>query len=275
MDAAGHRTAKTQGREPVSTATKVDPDFVAEGEPDPAAPGASRSVSAAEGYECWAPLYDHAPNPLLAREERHLVPLLTNLRKTSALDLACGTGRWLERLIAQGCESGVGIDCSSAMLRVAGKKRALRGRLATADCEQLPLPSAAFDLAICSFAVGHIENLESMVHELARVTKPGAHIFVSDLHPEAYAHGWRVGFRNGGTAVQIDMQSRTAEEIVRVFHTNGFKCETHEPLWLGEPERPLFALAGKSHSFAEACRLPAVLVCHFHRLGLPDRREAL
>jgi len=259
----------------VSTATKVDPDFVAEGEPDPAAPGASRSVSAAEGYECWAPLYDHAPNPLLAREERHLVPLLTNLRKTSALDLACGTGRWLERLIAQGCESGVGIDCSSAMLRVAGKKRALRGRLATADCEQLPLPSAAFDLAICSFAMGHVQDLNSMVRELARVTKPGADIFVSDLHPEAYAQGWRVGFREGGTAIQIKTLVRATEEIVRVFRTNGFKCETHEPLWLGEPERPLFALAGKSHSFAEACRLPAVLVCHFHRLGLPDRREAL
>jgi SAM-dependent methyltransferase len=161
------------------------------------------------------------------------------------------------------------------MLRVAGKKRALRGRLATADCEQLPLPSAAFDLAICSFAMGHVQDLNSMVRELARVTKPGADIFVSDLHPEAYAQGWRVGFREGGTAIQIKTLVRATEEIVRVFRTNGFKCETHEPLWLGEPERPLFALAGKSHSFAEACRLPAVLVCHFHRLGLPDRREAL
>jgi len=114
-----------------------------------------------------------------------------------------------------------------------------------------------------------------MVRELARVTKSGADIFVSDLHPEAYEQGWRVGFREGGTAIQIKTLVRATEEIVRVFHTNGFKCETHEPLWLGEPERPLFALAGKSHSFAEACRLPAVLVCHFHRLGLPDRREAL
>lgn len=259
----------------MSIATKVDPDFVAEGELDPATPGGSRSVSAAEGYECWAPIYDHAPNPLLAREERHLLPLLTDLRNKSALDLACGTGRWLEKLMTQGCESGVGIDCSGAMLRVAGKKRALRGRLATADCEQLPLPSAAFDLAICSFAVGHIENLESMVREMARVTKPGADIFVSDLHPEAYAHGWRVGFRDRGTAVQIDMQSRTSEEIVRAFCANDFKCETHEPLWLGEPERPLFARAGKSHSFAEACGLPAVLVCHFRRLGSPDRRRTL
>jgi ubiquinone/menaquinone biosynthesis C-methylase UbiE len=274
MDAAGHRIAKTEGREPVSVATNIDRDFVTDSKHEHPAPGDSRTVSAAEGYACWAPIYDHAPNPLLEREERHLLPLLTDLRNKSALDLACGTGRWLERLMTHGCESGVGIDCSSAMLRVAGKKSALRGRLATADCEQLPLPNAAFDLAICSFALGHIRDLESMVRELGRVTKPGADVFISDLHPEAYAHGWRVGFRDRGTAVQIKTLPRATDEIVRAFCTNGFKCETLEPLWLGEPERPHFASAGKSHSFAEACGLPAVLVCHFRRLGSPDRRRA-
>ena len=258
----------------MSVATNIDRDFVTDSKHEHPAPGDSRTVSAAEGYACWAPIYDHAPNPLLEREERHLLPLLTDLRNKSALDLACGTGRWLERLMTHGCESGVGIDCSSAMLRVAGKKSALRGRLATADCEQLPLPNAAFDLTICSFAVGHIRDLESMVRELGRVTKPGADIFVSDLHPEAYAQGWRVGFRDRGRTVQIDMHSRTAEEIMHAFCFNGFEYQTHQPLWLGEPERPLFAQAGKSHSFVEACKLPAVLVCHFRRLGSSDRPSA-
>jgi len=255
----------------VSIATNVDLDFVADDE-QPSAPGGSRRVSAAEGYECWAPIYDYAPNPLLAREERHLLPLLTDLRNKSALDLACGTGRWLERIMAQGCESGVGIDCSIAMLRVAGRKNAIRGWLAKADCEKLPLPSAAFDLAICSFAVGHIRDLGAMVRELGRVTKSGADVFVSDLHPEAYSKGWRVGFRDGDTAIQIEMRPRAAEEIAHAFCSNGFKCQTHEHLWLGDPERPLFARAGKSHSFVEACKVPAVLVCHFRRVGSPVRR---
>jgi ubiquinone/menaquinone biosynthesis C-methylase UbiE len=258
----------------VSIATNVAPDLVADGDHEPAAPGGSRRVCAAEGYECWASTYDRAPNPLLAREERHLLPLLTNLRGKSALDLACGTGRWLERIMAQGCKSGVGIDSSIAMLRVAGRKSAISGRLARADCENLPLPNAAFDLAICSFAVGHIQDLESMVCELGRVTKTGADVFVSDLHPEAYARGWRVGFRDRGMAIQIETRSRAAEDIVHVFCSNGFKCEAHVPLCLGEPERPLFTRAGKSHSFVDACKLPAVLVCHFRRTGSPDRRGA-
>jgi len=274
MDAAGDRVAKTQGREPVSISTKAGADFAAVAEPEPSAHGGSRSVSAAEGYEWWAPTYDYVPNPLLAREERHLLPLLTDLSNKSVLDLACGTGRWLEKLIAQGCKSAMGIDCSTAMLRVAGLKRGLKGRLARATCEDLPLPSAAFDLATCSFALGHMWDLGSMVSELARVTRTGADIFVSDLHPEAYARGWRVGFRDGSTAFEIEMRSRTAEEIVHAFCANGFRCQTHEALWLGEPERPIFERAGKSRLFLEACKLPAVLVCHFRRVGAEDQRRA-
>lgn len=234
----------------------------------------SRAVPVAEGYERWAPIYDADPNPLLAREERYLLPLLTELRDKSVLDLACGTGRWLEKVMSQGCESGVGIDCSIAMLRVAGKKTALRGRVARAGCEDLPLSNALFDLTVCSFALGHIRDLGSMVQELGRVTKPGADVFVSDLHPEAYAHGWRVGFRDGGGAVQIETRSRSVQEIVATFCSNDFQCQTYESLWLGEPEEPFFLQSGKPHAFAKACQLPAVLIFHFKRIGSPISEES-
>jgi SAM-dependent methyltransferase len=222
-------------------------------------------VSAAEGYEQWAPIYDGAPNPLLAREERYLLPLLTDLGDKSVLDLACGTGRWLEKLVAWGCKSGVGIDRSIAMLQVAGGKSAIRDRLAGADCENLPFSGAAFDLAICSFSLGHFGDLGSAVRELARVTKAGADVFLSDLHPDSYARGWRTGFRDGDIAVQIEVRPRSVEEIVEAFCADGFDCRAQVSLWLGEPEELVFMRAGKSHSFMEACQLPAVLVCHFRR----------
>lgn len=224
-------------------------------------------LPAAEGYSRWAPTYDHAPNPLLACEERHLLPLLPDLGNKRVLDLACGTGRWLTKLMARGAESGVGIDCSTAMLQVARRKRAIAHALVGGACEILPFPRAAFDLAICSFALGHIGDLRGTVLELARVTKAGAEVIVSDLHPEGYARGWRVGFRDETISVQIETMPRRAEEIVREFCSNGFECKTCKSLWLGDPEEPLFACAGKSESFMEACRTPAVLICHFHRLN--------
>lgn len=219
-----------------------------------------------EGYNRWAPTYDDGPNPLLAREERYLTPLLAELHFKSALDLACGTGRWLEKLLHVGCSSGIGIDLSAAMLRVAERKNAISGRLIQATCENLPLAASAFDLALCSFALGHIYDLGSAVCELKRVTKAGAHVFVSDLHPGAHQHGWRVAFRDHQASVQIQVQARSTHEIAAAFDSNGFECVGLQSLWLGNPEQPVFARAGKLNEFEDACQVPAVLVCHFRRL---------
>lgn len=229
-------------------------------------PNPREVVSVREGYERWAPVYDGAPNPLLAREERYLTPLLTELHFKSALDLACGTGRWLEKLLQVGCASGVGIDLSAGMLRVAERKGTIRGKLIQATCANLPLAASAFDLALCSFALGHIYDLASAVCELKRVTKAGANVFVSDLHPEAHQRGWRVGFRDLRASVQIRMQSRSTHEIATAFNSNGFECVAQQPLWLGKPEQPVFGRAGKQGEFENACQVPAVLVCHFRRL---------
>jgi ubiquinone/menaquinone biosynthesis C-methylase UbiE len=266
VDAASHRTEKAQSGKPVSSVIDAGPDARVAGGQDDLASGVFLTVGAREGYDRWAPTYDRIPNPLLAREERYLLPLLTDLSNRSVLDLGCGTGRWLAQLMVRGARRAVGIDRSAAMLRIARQKAAIRQRLVESSCENLPFESATFDLAICSFALGHIDDLEAMARHLARVTRANADVFISDLHPEAYARGWRVGFRDGATAVQIEMRSRSVAEIVQTFRTNGFECRASDALWLGEPEKEFFVRAGKGHLFAEACQLPAVLVCHLRRL---------
>jgi ubiquinone/menaquinone biosynthesis C-methylase UbiE len=229
-------------------------------------PGGSVLISAAEGYERWAATYDSFPNPLLAREERHLLSLLGDLSGKTILDLACGTGRWLEILLRRGAAIGVGIDCSPSMLRSARQKRSVSSRLAHATCEMLPLRAQSFDLAVCSFAVGHIRELGHLVRELAWVMKPGADVFVTDLHPDAYARGWRVGFREREVSFQIDMLPRAAEQISAVFTAEGFALVSHDSLWLGDQEQPIFLRAGRSQAFAKACQLPAILACRFRRI---------
>jgi ubiquinone/menaquinone biosynthesis C-methylase UbiE len=226
-------------------------------------------VSVAEGYERWAATYDRDPNPLLAREERYLLPLLTSLRNKRVLDLACGTGRWLELLAKHGSGDGFGIDGSSAMLRVAGEKCAGAHRFAQGICERLPFRDGTFDLGVCSFALGHIADLKAVVEELARVLQPGADLFVSDLHPEALARGWRVGFRDEDSALEIETFSRTAEEVVESFCSQGFERLSEESLWLGDPEKDIFTIAGKSDCFADVSGIPAVIVFHFQRVDRP------
>ena len=219
-------------------------------------------VGPREGYERWAATYDHFANPLLSREERYLLPLLPDLAGKNVLDLACGTGRWLRNLLERGARFGVGVDYSAAMLRVANCKTTIRGQLARADCLGLPFRAAVFDFAICSFALSHVKDLKQLARELARVMKPSAMVFVSDLHPEAHARGWRTGFRDGHGACQIEAEPPAAEELIRAFFSAGFECLTHVALCLGEAERHIFVEAGKSALF-QRMQVPAILSCQF------------
>ncbi len=224
-------------------------------------------VGVRDGYERWAPTYDDFPNPLLAREQRYVLPLLPSLRNRCVLDLACGTGRWLTRLLAVEARLAVGVDLSSAMLRVAGDKKKLSGKVVQGDCLKLPFQPSIFDFSICSFALGHIQDLRSTAAEFSRVMKPDSDLFVTELHPEAYAGGWRTGFRDQQSAVQFDTLPHSAEEILRAFYSAGCGCVTHVGLFLEDPEQTIFAEAGRQHFFQSACRVPAVLFCHFKKVS--------
>jgi ubiquinone/menaquinone biosynthesis C-methylase UbiE len=234
------------------------------GQPVPfSASVAVRRVSVAEGYDLWAVSYDHDPNPLLALEERALQPLLPDIRGKQVLDIACGTGRWLERLLGAGARSGAGADLSSAMLRAGSSKTWLRGRLARADCLALPFLSGVADLLVCSFALGHIDDLLSVAREFARVTKPGAGVFITDLHPEGYASGWRTGFRTRREPLEISTFPHSIRDLREAFTSSGFELVRLIEPRLDEPERPIFEQAGRAILFDRVRDVPAVLLFQF------------
>lgn len=232
----------------------------------------AHGVSVEEGYSLWAPSYDSDPNPLLALEERRLLPLLPDLSGKVVVDVACGTGRWLEKLLSRGTRSSVGVDLSSAMLEPARGKRGLRGRLIRADAIRLPVAPAIADFTLCSFALAHFAELDPLARELARVTKPQAELFVSDVHPEAYAKGWQTAFRAGTVAVRITTFPHSVAEVGAAFRTAGFELRQLIEAQLGEPERPIFVRAGKGDRFREVCGIPAVLICCFRRKAPESER---
>jgi ubiquinone/menaquinone biosynthesis C-methylase UbiE len=181
------------------------------------------------------------------------------------LDLACGTGRWLQNLVALGARSGVGVDFSAAMLRIAAIKPAIACRLTRADCTRLPFPAGLFDFAICSFALGHFHDLRAVSGEFATILRPGADLVLSDVHPDAYARGWRTGFRQERIALEIQTVHHSFAEILEQFGSSGFDCCDLLSESLGEPERPLFIRAGREHLFQSACKIPAVFIARFRR----------
>ncbi|MGA8428244.1 MAG: methyltransferase domain-containing protein [Candidatus Sulfotelmatobacter sp.] len=224
-------------------------------------------VGVAEGYERWARTYDRTPNPILALEERQIKHILPDLRGKQVLDLACGTGRWLPELLRLGAASVVGIDCSAAMLRIARRKDATSSRIVLADCLRLPFRDSAFDFAVCSFALNHIEPLELMARGLARVMKSQGRIVISEMHPHAYANGWRPGFRDDRSAVQIETVSYLTEHVISCFQSHGLDCDELREFAFEESEYPIFAKAGKENIFEVVRNIPAIQIYEFRKVA--------
>ncbi|MBO0912689.1 MAG: class I SAM-dependent methyltransferase [Acidobacteria bacterium] len=220
-------------------------------------------LSVREGYRRWAPVYDEFPNPLLALEQRAVLPFLAEVRGRRVLDLGCGTGRWSRLLAAKQPAALVAVDISDAMLRKANEKRVPNQFLVQADCLELPLADHSFDLAICSFAIGHLSTLSSMARECARVLRGGARLYISDLHPAAYRAGWRTSFRDPYGRAEIATVGRSLSEMIQPFSEAGLNCRAIDEFSLGPEERRIFRSAGKDGYFREASRIPAVVVCQF------------
>ena len=225
--------------------------------------GSPSLLSVLEGYRRWAPVYDEFPNPLLALEQRAILPFLPEVRERRVLDLGCGTGRWSWVLAAKKPAALVAVDISDAMLREASARRVPSQLLIQADCSELPLADHSFDFGICSFAVSHISTLSAMAGECARVLRRSAGLYISDVHPAAYRAGWRTCFRDTYGSAEVATVRRGLTEVIQPFLTAGLSCAAVDEFRFGDEERGIFRSAGKEDYFREASLIPAVVVCRF------------
>jgi ubiquinone/menaquinone biosynthesis C-methylase UbiE len=219
---------------------------------------------APEAYALWAETYDTGANPLLALEERTMGPLLPHLKGKTVLDLACGTGRWLERLFQRGASRGFGTDLSAEMLGVASTKPLLSGKLLRSEGGTTPVRDGTVDLTVCSFGLSYMANVSPLARDLGRISRSGADVFISDFHPEGYERGWKRTFRYKDRVIEIASFAHAIKAVCDAFLNAGFTLiHCVEPM-IGEPERKLFVQAGKHELYDSAREWPAIFILHFH-----------
>ncbi|HVW83905.1 MAG TPA: class I SAM-dependent methyltransferase, partial [Bryobacteraceae bacterium] len=148
-------------------------------------------VGVDDGYRIWSRVYDRQPNALLALEERVVIPALPPLAGRVFVDVGAGTGRWTAHASARGARA-FGIDLSAEMLAVAARKPRTSGGLLRACMRNIPLASDSADIALCSFALGHIPSPLPVLREMGRIARQ---VIVTDMHPLAIAAGWKRSFR--------------------------------------------------------------------------------
>jgi len=215
-------------------------------------------LSPREGYDLWAPTWDCTPSPIVALEERTMLPWIERLSPRRVLDIGCGTGRWTGRLRA------IGIDQSHAMLEIAASKPGLRGRLAVADARLLPCQTASADAVVCALALCHIRDAAPAMQEFARVLEPRGTLLLSDFHPTAARVGWRRTFRQGANVFELESYPHTIPELEAA--APGLQLQDWAEAYIGEPERQYFEQAGRPELFAGATAIPAILISRWTRI---------
>ncbi len=178
-------------------------------------------ISAREAYRLWARTYDDDFNPIVSLIDRHL-----EIPAGVAIDVACGTGRWVERT------GGFGVDLSIEML----VRR--RGRVAQADALRLPFRDGIADVVLCILALGYIEPAEAAIEEMHRIARQGGAIIVGDI-----AAGFARTFRAGDVVYEIENRP--------------YRPEGAMDLYFGDPERAIYESAGKAKLFEEVRHMPA------------------
>jgi ubiquinone/menaquinone biosynthesis C-methylase UbiE len=144
-------------------------------------------VDTVAGYRVWAETYDRPGNTAFDMDEPEVKRVVDMLPPGVALDAACGTGRYAGLLAARG-HRVIGVDSSPDMLTRA-RERVPRGEFLDGDLHRLPVADGHVDLVVCGLALTHVPALEPVMAEFARVLRPGGHLVIADIHPEAVLRG--------------------------------------------------------------------------------------
>lgn len=189
-------------------------------------------VSAKEGYDRWAGVYDTDGNALVALDDDVVPRLLGEIRGKDVLELACGTGRHTIRLAEAGARL-TAVDFSRGMLEVAKKRLAGAHRTVTfgeADLRaRLPFDDASFDLVVCCLAVEHVEDLGPVFREVRRVLRKGGAFVCSDMHPAMRLRGNYASFDDhDGTDVRVEGYEHPIVTYVTAALGAGFRLDVLE-----------------------------------------------
>jgi demethylmenaquinone methyltransferase/2-methoxy-6-polyprenyl-1,4-benzoquinol methylase len=107
----------------------------------------------------------------------------------NVLELACGTGLWTERLLAQGAASVTALDAAPEVVELA------RERVADARVEYVVAdafawePERTYDLCFFAFWLSHVpaERFAGFWEKVARALAPGGRVFFVDSAPSERA----------------------------------------------------------------------------------------
>jgi SAM-dependent methyltransferase len=185
--------------------------------------------------------------PAVAREKSRSLDLLDLRAGDSCLDVGCGTGPEIAALAAIVGPQGrvVGVDRSEALTGAARNRNRNRphdgssrervsppapGELIVGDAHRLPFGDEEFHACRADRTLQHVSDPETALAEMARVTRPGGRVVVTE-------------FRWGLVAPSLDRA--VTDHVLSMMASPGDRQE-----WLGHRLVEMFEAAGLTETRA-------------------------
>jgi SAM-dependent methyltransferase len=175
-----------------------------------------------DGYAEWAPTYEATVLDLMDLRLFERLRTVPWGSATTAVDLACGTGRIGAWLHGRGVARIDGVDLTRAMLDRAAAKQ-VYARLLEADIAATGLDTGAYDLATQSLADEHLAELGPLYREAARLLRSGGRFVLVGYHPHFLMLGMPTHFdRADGESVTVESHVHLFADHVAAAHAAGF-----------------------------------------------------
>jgi SAM-dependent methyltransferase len=138
------------------------------------------------------------------------------------LDVACGTGTWLQAATMLGAYP-TGVDISPVALE-ACRRSLPQAALYCGPAEQLPFNDREFDFISCLGALEHFLDPEAALREMIRVSRPDALFLL--LVPNAGFLPRRFGLYSGTEQVAVREHVRSLRDWQQLFEAAGLSVRS-------------------------------------------------
>ncbi len=193
-------------------------------------------MNAQSAYTSWAPSYDSDRNLTRDLDQAVTARFLGGRHYAHVVEAGCGTGKNTP-FFAGISDSVLALDFSSGMLAIA-RQRVQAGNVRFEQANLLePWPCADESAALvsCNLVLEHIENIQFVFVEAARVLAVGGMFFVSELHPHKQYLGSQARFMNElQVETRIEAFVHHLSDFLNAAKAVNLTLETLEESWHDE-----------------------------------------
>ena len=188
-----------------------------------------------QAYDQWSSQYDTNINRTRDLEGIALRKVLSGIPAVDILEIGCGTGKNSEWLVTR-AKTLIAVDLSEGMLARAKNKLPDIPFIKADITQPWNFTDRLFDLISFSLVLEHIQNLDFIFSEAARVLKPGGQVYIGELHPFKQYSGSKARFDTETGTTVVDCYIHHISDFINQARPYGLVV-TDMKEWFDEDDK--------------------------------------